>query len=302
MPAHKRAMHPIFKWFRGTGCAAMFFGWGGLLLAGLFWPGVVAISIGFVLLAIDLFLEPDLKQRPFWRWSGLAVIAVLALSFARYMVFIDATLGVSAMVTDAEYEKGKVFSGITWRPEFTEMNIDIHNSSGRTYEDIAIKLRPDLPIAAISHPTGCLGTSVVEDANHYRQRMMDIDLDTGNKQMIPLDLIATDAGYQVSCAKLPHGATLNVVVALADIKWNPAPHPPFGIPLQEAMKQDDYIFRMKMDDFSTYWLGHPDADVYTPRQTAHRLKVEGEYTVLYRKESISKAIDIGGNIQVMRQR
>jgi hypothetical protein len=114
-------------------------------------------------------------------------------------------------------------------------------------------------------------------------RQMLIEGATGNQKANPLTLLATDAGYRVRCDKLPSGTALKIVMAVVDIKWNPAPHKPrsdFGI------FDKDYILKTKFDDGSTYWYGHPDGNVYTPRPSPQNVKIYGEYVAGQRKRTV----------------
>jgi hypothetical protein len=91
-----------------------------------------------------------------------------------------------------------------------------------------------------------------------------------------------------------------VEIALADIKWNPSP--PNDRPIEEKVRDINYIFRLKQDDFSTYWLGHAEANDYTPRPTSTDwARIEGEYKAAQRKRSISQKIQIAGNLTVKHQ-
>src|SRR5690348_9277792 len=113
-------MHPMFKWLRAAGIGTELFGWGGLVLAGLFRPAVWFIYGGFAILALDLWYEPDLRKRSvWWRIVGSLVIGAGAALFSFGIVLVKAPLGISALLTDGEYADGVVINGIAWRREFT---------------------------------------------------------------------------------------------------------------------------------------------------------------------------------------
>jgi hypothetical protein len=137
------------------------------------------------------------------------------------------------------------------RPEFTELQVWINNPSENNYDDISPVIRPNDPIAAIAQATNVPDVSF-EDKNGVSLRLTDINPTAGTKTAIPVVLLATDAGYRVRCPRLPAKTTIRVEIALADIKWNPSP--PNDRPIEEKVRDINYIFRLKQDDFSTYWL------------------------------------------------
>jgi hypothetical protein len=185
------------------------------------------------------------------------------------------------------------------RPEFTELQVWINNPSENNYDDISPVIRPNDPIAAIAQATNVPDVSF-EDKNGVSLRLTDINPTAGTKTAIPVVLLATDAGYRVRCPRLPAKTTIRVEIALADIKWNPSP--PNDRPIEEKVRDINYIFRLKQDDFSTYWLGHAEANDYTPRPTSTDwARIEGEYKAAQRKRSISQKIQIAGNLTVKHQ-
>lgn len=296
----KPKLYPILKWLRGAGIAAEFFGWGGLLLAWWFWPAVVVIYLGFVLLSLDLWFEPDLRKTPLWRIGGITLMVLFAVAFSLGIVFVNAPLGVSAMMTDAEYPAGTVIAGIAWKPQFTEVQIWINNSSDRNYDDLDLVVRPSSAVAAIAQLTNLPGVSF-EDKNGLGVRLMDINPTKSTSNVVPLILLATDAGYRIRCPHFPAKTMLKIVIALADIKWNP-PANQSQIPIEQRVRDRDYILRLKFDDFSTYWQGHQNGDVYAPRPTSGEwMKVEGSYTVAERRRDISQRIAVGGELTIKQQ-
>ena len=282
----------ILTYFRAAGIGSFFFGLGTLFVAGWYWVGVGLIYATFLLIAADLWFEPTLNL--LWRVLGILVVCLGIIAFSFVFVFVSAELPVAAYMTDGEYADGTDISGIAWKTQFTEVDVQFTNDTDRVYEDLNIVVRPTEAIAAIAQSTNVPGVSF-EDKNNLTERMVDIDLQTGAKRAISLDLLATDAGYRMRCPRLPSHTVLRIVLALADIKWDP--DPPSGRPIQEVIREPNYVQRMKADDFSTYWLGHKYGTVYASRPTSSEwLKVDGEYTVLQRRRALSTKIDIGGKI------
>jgi hypothetical protein len=295
----KTKMHPVVKWLRTAGIASGLFGFGALVLADIFWPGVICIYLSFAALAIDVWFEPEFRDKWIWKLSLWAVIAIAAGGFSWKIVFYDAPLPASAFMVDAEYPNGTEIAGITFRPEFTELDVDLSNPTDKVYEDLDIVLRPTDPVAAIAQKSS-FSDVVIEDKNEMAIHLMDVKWDQSgsSSKAIPIVLLATDSGYRMRCSHFPAHSTIKVVVALADIKWNPKPQGDTR-PLDQVVNDPDYIIRVKNDDFSSYWMGHKGADVYTPRPTSTDwLKVEGTYVAVHRKRTISQKVQIGGKINV----
>jgi len=298
----KPKRHPMLNWVIKAGIASECFGWGALLLAGWFWTATALIYLGFALFAVDVWAEPELRNKMFWRIAGVASVALCAAAFSWGIVLVKAPLDVGAFMTNAEYPAGTVIAGIQWRPEFTEVQVWLGNNTDKNYDDIDVVLRPSMPIAAIGQTSNFPGVSF-EDKNGISVRLMDIDLGAGQKATaIPMVLLATDAGYRIRCPHLPAHSTLKITIALADIKWNPRPQQNPPVPLLQQVRDKDYMLRIKQDDFSTYWLGHIDGGVFAPRPTStDRMKIDGTYYVAQRTRTISKFIDAGGNLTIKTQ-
>jgi hypothetical protein len=282
-------LHPLLKWMRVAGVGAELFGWGGLMLADEFWPAVFLIYCGFVILVLDLWFEPELNRK--WRIGIGALLLVLMAVFSVGFVFVKSPLDVSAIMVDAEYPAGTTVAGIAWRPQFTEVDVLFQNPSDSAYDDVSILLRPSTAVAGIGQLTNLPGISW-DDKDGMIVRLMDIDLRTRRSSILPLKLLATDAGYTILCQHLPAKAPLTIVLALADIKWNPKP--PDERPVQERARDNDFILRLKDDVFGTYWEGHPDADVWATRPTSGEwMKIEGTYFSRHRQRFVSEHLPIG---------
>src|SRR5205823_1319749 len=97
--------------------------------------------------------EPDLQGKTRWRMAGLLVIILLGAAFSLGIVFVKAPLEISTLVTDADYPRGTKIANIEWRPEFTELEVWVTNSSDKNYDDLSLLIRPTFPIVAISQLT-----------------------------------------------------------------------------------------------------------------------------------------------------
>jgi hypothetical protein len=114
---------------------------GALLLVGWFWAGVGLIYFGFLLVVLDVWLEPGLKEYKAWRIGTVLTVIAFAGAFSWGIVFVKAPLEISAQVTDAEYPLGTNIAGIVWKEEFTELQVWIINPTKRKYDDVSLLLR-----------------------------------------------------------------------------------------------------------------------------------------------------------------
>jgi hypothetical protein len=130
------------------------------------------------------------------------------------MVFVDAPLSATGYMTDGEYPAGKDISGIPWKTEFTELQVQFTNDPDRVYEDLNIVIRPTEAIAAIKQITDVPGVSFA-GKNDSAIHVVDVNFQSGASNAIPLVLLATDAGYRMRCPRLPGHSTLRAVIALA---------------------------------------------------------------------------------------
>ena len=256
-------LNPIVKWLRTASATSEAFGWGGLLLGDWFLPAAFFIYAGFVLLAVDVWYEPDLRSYRKRRLIAIFIVIALAGLFTWKYVLVEAPLPVAAIMTDGEYPEGTVVAGMRWNPKFTELTIDITNPTDNIYQDADIVLRPSFPVAAIGWKAGVCSDVSLEDSNHFSDRVIDIDLGTGARSAIPVALLATDAGYRMRCKEIPRRSSITIVMGLADIKWGYCANI-VGQPEQQIRDKNCSI-RVKFSDFSSYWIGWKDGDVYTNR-------------------------------------
>jgi hypothetical protein len=298
-PKPKRSDYRVVKWLRAAGVAAQLLGWGGLMLADWFWVGAIFIYLGFLLLAVDVAFEPGFRGKWKQKWVIWISILIAAIVFTWGVVWVDGPLPIFAMATDGEYPSGTEIAGIKWIPEFTELNIDIENPKDRAYEDLNLLIRPNEAVAAIAQTSGISDVSF-EDKNNLSFHVLDSNLDTGNSTAVPFELLATDAGYKVRCGRLGPHTHLKIVMAIADIKWDPSPKTP-DIPIDQIVRDSREIIKYRFDDFSSYWFGHKEGDLYARRPSVKWMKVDGTYVLSHRRRTISKKITVAGNLLIKRQ-
>ena len=295
----KAKLPPALQWLRTATIASCLFGFGTLFIWDWFWPGIFCIYSFFVLLALDAWFAPELSHQLSWKIGVWALIAIGAAAFTWLVVFVDAPLPVAAFMVNAEYDKGVALAGIQWRPEFTEVDLEIPNPTDNSYQDLNMTIRPTTPVAAIAQQTSFPDVTF-EDKHELLIHLLDINIGTGARKALPLDLLATDSGYRVRCSRVAPKSTIKLVIALADIRWCPKPRSQ-QLPIFEQMKDSEYILRIKDDDFGTYWMGHKDGDVYAPRPTSTDfVTVDATYVAAHRKRSFSQKLNVGGDLSIRR--
>ena len=277
--------HPVIKWLRTAGISAELLGWGGLLLAGQFWFAVGAIYFGFVLLALDAWFEPDLKSHPRWKVALVLALVIAAGIFSWVFVFVSAPLGVSIVLMNAEYPPGTKIAGISFGPQFTELRLVIKNGSTRSYEDLNLLIKPTEPIAAVAQLTNVPNVSFSNGAGLSAQVMRR---SSDSSTMLPTTLLATDGGYRMRCPHFPAGESIEIVMAIAAVMDRP--------PESAGPTERNYTIRIKLSDYSSYWIGRADGDVYGPRpKTIQWVEIEGDYNAAQRSRSVAQKMYLNEN-------
>lgn len=284
----------MHEYLRGVGATSLVFGWAGLFLTDHFWYFAVGlIYASFVLFGLDIWHEPKFAGKPAYRIAVSIIVLLLASFFTWGFVLAPAPLGVSAYATDGEYPGGTVIAGINWNRGFTEVDVVLKNPTDHAYEDMNVVIKPTSPVAAIAQATNISDVSI-EDK--FGESVRGVVVGGGEKKAIPLVLIATDAGYRVRCGRLPPQTGLRIVLALAEIKWNPQKS---DLPLDEQVLLPYFMIRNKTDDMSSYWWGHKDWDYFAARPTSTDwVKIEGTYIALHRQRSVSELVSVGGEVTI----
>ena len=216
-------LHPFVNWMRGAGVAGICLGLSSILFLGWFWAGVTFVYAAAVVIVVDLWFERELAAR--LKIAGGAVCLACIAAFSWAFVFVQAPLGVAAVVTNAQYPPGATIFGVPWKKEFTELEIHVTNLSDLNYDDINVLIRPTEPIALIQQTVTNVPGVYFTDKNNFNTKILNVT-PFGKALVIPLVLLATDAGYVMHCPRLPGRTSIQILIALADIKWDPPPEPP----------------------------------------------------------------------------
>jgi len=230
-----------------------------------------------------------------------------ALAWCRSEGVVSVTLGAAGLMQAFEFwasaPTGTVVGGITWRPEFRELDVIVNNPTSRSYADLNLLLQPHVPIAAIGQVNN-ISDVTFEDRFGNSMHQALINTASGGGVLNPLVLADTDAGYKIRCNKLPANSSLKIVIAIAEVKWNPTPFNP----LQHTIFDSDYILRIQNtsnEDHGTYtyWYGHANADLFTPEPaTPATLAVDGTYFAMQRQRHFAGIFGVVNFVSSVLQR
>ncbi|MGB6131247.1 MAG: hypothetical protein WBG54_05665 [Acidobacteriaceae bacterium] len=179
----KKKLPAVVKWLRTAGTSSLLIGFGGGVRADRFWIGAGLCYLGFAAFAVDVWFEPEWGSRlKVFAWG---IIVLVAAGFSWAFVFVNAPLGALAIMTDGDYPVGTTIAGIKWRPEFTEVTVDLTNRTDQNYEDLNLVIRPSVTIARIAEKTsfGCL----FSDKNGFDVQGFYLkNMQTGAAPVLPL--------------------------------------------------------------------------------------------------------------------
>jgi len=261
---------------------------GGLMELIGFIPSVVLIYMGLTLLAIDFRGEPLVKPKKWFRTFGTVAFIAIIVWFTHSIVFIPAPLNLEGVVVAGEYPKDTTIAGIKWKPEFTQLFIIIGNPTDRAYEDLFLEIKPDKPIAAMGQLTSI---SDVYCEPKLLRELFPLKR-VGDPNLIPLQLVATNAGYFLRCRRLPGKTDLKIVAAIVGLKTRPQPeHAPLGMSSDVwgtgTIDDKSYVLTMKAGEV-LYWYGRIDSDIYTREPVVNKLQITGKYVATRRERHISQ--------------
>lgn len=250
-----------------------------------FWIGAACVYMGFTLAAFDLLFEPQIGRMA--KFVGWSIIAVLILSFSRFLVFVPAPLGLGAAATAAEFPGGTVIGGIPWKPFYTELDILINNPTDDSYDDVDLLLQPDHPVAAVGQASGLPGVSFQDRYGEELRVALD-------ESAVSLVLVATNAGYRVHCGRIPPQSALRVVMAVVELRSGMFNPPTASAEMPNPMA-DTYVARARIyegKDELIYWWAHPGNErrFYDKRPIPKAVKAAGHYTASNRRRSINERI------------
>jgi hypothetical protein len=201
------------KWLRGVGMASILFGGFGVMQT-FFWPSVIAIYAGFLLLLIDLYLE-DFYPRAWTKIPLAAGMLVLAILFTKVVVLRGETV-------IAVY---RVVNG--------RLDVIVQNVTGDDYQDMDFKIRPDFPVDFVSDPKQITTLSTVSfvDPMPFASTMTGESIETHIDTEHPDDPQRPMTNFlRIRCDKLPAKSSIEVSMSLTQSRGKE------DIPVQSVSK------------------------------------------------------------------
>lgn len=284
--------------------------WAGSFLAILSIVVTVALYNNELRNVFAILKMPSPEQRPTLKREVISILLILVIEIALFGYLFRAKfverypsvpvttsheyqpssgvnpITISASLNDAIYPNGYDLSGISWRPEFKELDIGIFNTTSVSYANLNFAIQPDKNVVGVVQSSSNQGKGTpacsITNATNFRFKEVNVDFRQGKMTEINgLSIVGTNRGYRIRCDTLLPGQDIRIVMAIADIR--------FAIQPKEApSKEFSYIkefgekgYIQKRDDGSggVIWIGHAGADIYNPSDSPERVLVKGSYTL-----------------------
>lgn len=243
------------------------------------------LVVAWLVLVISFYRTPYIFTKPpilaclFVLGFASAVGSVIYFTFWTKMD--DAKLNILAHSEASEHPAGVAVEGILWSPKFTDLRIDLINSTKFDYQNIDLLIVPDAAIAGISQVTKLQGVSV------WRVDPAEIAVEAGNSQTgrrvnWPYVTIATTVGYRVRCTLLPSETHVQLILAAVTVQ---------GV---DNMNSLDHVLRVNFSKGPKVWLAHRDHtdNVFGSRPTVNTVKITGRYTAQQRDYEVFEELQV----------
>jgi hypothetical protein len=279
-----------------TGPGFIIGGW--QLMSASFIAGVCVVYFGFALCLAECILEPWLLRKPYqWQVACIGLILLFADWFSIGVVFVPAPIDVSAFAMGPVYNLNP--GGLDWKPSYNELNVVFANQTDVPYENFNVLVRPDVPVAGIAQ-IGNLPDVSFRDrygivANAFVRNPQ-------TNETTKAVILATDAGYSVSCKEIPARNSLQLTLETVGIKPSPPPSGsisqggPMVVP--SYARPQDFSFMQAVPDVIEgktfhYWLGSKDVtSIFVPNVTPNIVTVRGEYIGGRRSRNINQYVSV----------
>jgi hypothetical protein len=296
----KKEKHPL-AWVLG-GPAFILGGWG--VISTSFPIGVFFIYLGFLLLFLEIFLEPWIVKNV--SLFGVCVLMILCLLpvgwFTLAVVSLPGPLEVNSFaMRHHNYQDGTDIAGIAWHKSLTELTVIVSNPIDDRYKEFDLTIHPDKWVyeAAIKdNPAGCILTPLSGEHVIFTTMavtpprfvtaarasvggpLADVHDDAGN---VWHPFVSND-GYRLYCDRFPSNSNIQIIFALVSPDDSPPPEAKvtWG---KEFVAVADYAAQKC---FKTTML-----DCLKDRPNPSIVKVDGTYKRGVKKISFSRTVGIG---------
>ena len=208
----------LYYFIRTLGTASLGIGVAALMTEISFLVSAGCIYLGLGVLCIDPLIEPALRKfSPLLRVILSLIFFIPLLAFTRYVVFLPATLKITATDYNGEFTPGQSIAGIEWKPAYSELEILFSNHTEHDYKDLDLVVGVNEYIAAVGKSefpgVTVFNTQVGPDTLHYSHK--DKDGRVTYEQTNNLKLLS--GGVRVLCDKLPKDTSFSVVLAVVSV-------------------------------------------------------------------------------------
>lgn len=213
-------MHPAVLWCRNVAAGSTFLGVAGMILSIQFWWAVAFIYAGLCLFILDLWVEPEFKNRRFWRLSGTAVLVCFLLMFTWGIVLVPGPIELEAIGIPGDYPVGTKIAGINWNPAFSDVRISITNQSEQEYDNLNFVLGVSgyiIQAAVQNENSGCtlMSTSPVIEVH-----ASGVDPKTGKPFQQPLTQLGDSSPRRLQCKRFFGKQSVTVMFAIANVRMD----------------------------------------------------------------------------------
>ena len=213
-PAARQELHPrsIATYLRSLGLIGILLGGAGMVLTGFFWCAAIFIYLGLGVALFDIWIAEDL---PKWA-SGLFSVLVIALLglFTAGIVMYPPSLEIVVHAADGDYSTGQNIDGIDWKPGYSELRVALTNHSDRDYDNLDMRLRPDVWVARVVQTSHLEGVSFPDEETSVMSVVgHGIDPKTGKPVDQPFTMGPRNTGVRVRCDKVPRHSSLQLLIA-----------------------------------------------------------------------------------------
>lgn len=243
--------------------------------------GITVVFVGFGIGIWEIITDSEITRG----FRGLLFSSWLILLCIFCWYFFDFSPPRAEALVTAGYAPNSVIGGVTWKPEFAELRMVIHNPTDEDYSDIDLGMNPDVWIYRASILGDSHGCSLSVEPGGRKAEVTIAgqtgnDTVTGNNIFGEIDLhdtqgnswmtVATDDGYRLECDKLRPSTTVQVMLVAVTLNgFGGCTPPPSAAPDQWDLKACD----LKPSG------GHQPSyeDVFGPKPVPHTVAVQGSY-------------------------
>jgi hypothetical protein len=276
--------HPL-AWLRPfIGPGFIIGGWG--VISNSYIVGVCAIYFGLAVLFLEIALEPWIIQRASLplHVSLMAVCIFFFDVFTIGFVVKPAPINLTAFTTNIDYSSSKnAPAAIAWEPFFTELDLIVTNPTDVMYDNVDLLVRPDFPVMKITQLSNLTDVSFEDNYGvNFRATAEEVG---ATAPSVPLEFLATNAGYKVHCQYIPPNSNFKLIMAVVDFKKPVEDKKPLGI-RPGSTTLDKFATALtynNKDGQFTYWYGSlSNKFLYSPKPTPKTVHVAISYTANYR--------------------